>query len=115
MQHTVPGYCHPADMEPITASLAVQQQSEQGTVLTKAVGKQQILLRLQRETTKLLHDPASPSTGSLRHNSWGPAYAGGFHTSLFLLCFLRYDAAHHSLGNYITSPPMGYIAKNQCI
>lgn len=84
----VPGCCHPADMEPITASLAVQQQSEQGTVLTKAGGKQQqILLRLQRETTKVLCGPASPSTGSLRHNSWGPADAGGLHTSL-LLCFL---------------------------
>lgn len=65
----VPGYCHPADTEPITASLAVQQQSEQETVLTKAVGKQQILLRLQRETTKALHGPVSPSTRSFRHNS----------------------------------------------
>lgn len=31
----VPGYYCLADMEPITCSLAVQQQSEQGTVLTK--------------------------------------------------------------------------------
>lgn len=35
MQPVVPGYYCLADMDAITCSLAVQRQSEQGTVLTK--------------------------------------------------------------------------------
>ena len=86
MQPMVPGYHHLADMDPITCSLAVQQQSEQDTVLMKPGDSRDLA-----QTAKGDHEAATQinvsryQVPSLRHNSrsrasWGPACARGLHT-----------------------------------
>lgn len=119
MQPMVPGYYRLADMDPITCSLSVQQQSEQGTVLTKPGDSRDLA-----QTAKGDHKAATQfnvswyQLPSLRYNSrsracWGPACTSvPSHTSLPLLCLLRCDAAHCGLGNYLTTPFMGSITKS---
>lgn len=112
VQTVVPGYYCLADMDPITCSLAVQQQSEHRTVLTKPGDSRDLA-----QTAKGDHEAATqtsiiqyrvPQTQQqVKSQLEASLCQGPSHVFLSLLCLLRGDAAHCGSGHCLMPAFMG--------